>query len=136
MKTFLSTAIALGVTMAALADDVRITSAVADLVKMAQAQVSPAVLESFVANSPVAYSPNPDEILYMKKQGVPDEVVAAIRQWDRKKFPVDDSTFQIFQNIAASKVLPLPTSTARSGYVASSGANPSAASTAADRSRR
>jgi RNA polymerase sigma factor (sigma-70 family) len=35
-----------------------------------------------------------------------DEVVSAIQGWDRKKFPVADPTYRIFQQIADSKVLP------------------------------
>jgi thiol-disulfide isomerase/thioredoxin len=35
-----------------------------------------------------------------------DEVAAAIRNWDRKKVPVTDETYQIFQRIAGSKALP------------------------------
>jgi hypothetical protein len=68
----------LGVAAAAFADDVHLTSAVTDILKLSQSQVSPAVLEAYIANSPIAYSPSPDEIVYMHKQGVPDEVVAAM----------------------------------------------------------
>jgi hypothetical protein len=35
-----------------------------------------------------------------------DEVVSAIRDWDRKRNPVADSTYRIFQQIADSKTLP------------------------------
>jgi RNA polymerase sigma factor (sigma-70 family) len=35
-----------------------------------------------------------------------DEVVAAIRGWDRKKVPVADATYRIFQQIADSKMVP------------------------------
>jgi thiol-disulfide isomerase/thioredoxin len=35
-----------------------------------------------------------------------DEVVSAIQSWDQKKLPVADSTYQSFQAIAGSKVLP------------------------------
>jgi thiol-disulfide isomerase/thioredoxin len=35
-----------------------------------------------------------------------DEVVSAIRDWDRKRIPVVDSTYRIFQQVAASKALP------------------------------
>jgi thiol-disulfide isomerase/thioredoxin len=35
-----------------------------------------------------------------------DEVVSAIRGWDRKELPVADSTYRIFQQIADAKVLP------------------------------
>jgi thiol-disulfide isomerase/thioredoxin len=35
-----------------------------------------------------------------------DEVVEAIRGWDRKKVPVADATYQIYEKIAESKALP------------------------------
>jgi thiol-disulfide isomerase/thioredoxin len=35
-----------------------------------------------------------------------EEVVSAIRNWDRKQFPVEDTTYQIFKRIANSKALP------------------------------
>jgi RNA polymerase sigma factor (sigma-70 family) len=35
-----------------------------------------------------------------------DEVIAAIRGWDQKKYPVVDTTYRIFQQIAESKALP------------------------------
>jgi thiol-disulfide isomerase/thioredoxin len=36
----------------------------------------------------------------------PDEVVAAIRGWDRKKVQVADTTYRIYEQIAESKILP------------------------------
>src|SRR4051812_257369 len=35
-----------------------------------------------------------------------DEVAMAIRAWDRKKFPVDDATYRIYEQIAEQKQLP------------------------------
>jgi hypothetical protein len=39
-----------------------------------------------------------------------DEVVAAIRKWDRKKVPVPDATYRIYERIADSKNRVLPAS--------------------------
>ena len=35
-----------------------------------------------------------------------DDVVAAIRGWDRTRFPVDDATYRIYQQIAETRLLP------------------------------
>jgi len=80
MKKLLTIAVALAVTLAAFADDVKLTPGVADIVKLCEAKVGATVVVAFVENSPVAYNPGPDEIVYLRKQGVPDEVVAAMLQ--------------------------------------------------------
>ena len=104
MKIFLSTAVALGVAAAAFADDVHLTSAVTDILKLSQSQVSPAVLEAFIANSPVAYSPSPDEIVYMHKQGVPDEVVAAMIRHGMENRPQESAA----EAMGAACGVPMP----------------------------
>jgi hypothetical protein len=57
---------------------VRYPSGVADVVKMLDAKVDEKVIKAYVQNSPVAYSLNADEIIALKRHGVPDDVVAAM----------------------------------------------------------
>lgn len=50
-------AVILGMSVAALADDVKHTQDTADIIKLSQAHVGISVMEAFIANSPTAYNP-------------------------------------------------------------------------------
>ena len=64
--------------MGALAQEPRLSAGLTDIVKLSQANAGPAVIESFINNSPIAYSPTSDEIIFLRKQGVSDQVLAAL----------------------------------------------------------
>jgi hypothetical protein len=49
-----------------------------DILRMMQAGVSTEVIRTYIENSPTHYSLNPDEIIGLKKQGVPDELTTAM----------------------------------------------------------
>ncbi len=78
MKKLFVIPIFLWVAFAALAQEVHLSAGISDIVKLSQANAGPAVIESFISNSPIAYSPTSDELIYMRKQGVSDEVLAAL----------------------------------------------------------
>ena len=60
------------------ADDVYLSAAVRDVLKLSKSTVDSKVIESFVQNSVVASSPTADEIIYLHKEGVSDNVIAAL----------------------------------------------------------
>src|SRR6185369_16358386 len=51
---------------------------VADVVKMLDAKVDPAVVKAYINSSPTSYNPTADEIVALKEHGVPDDVVTTL----------------------------------------------------------
>jgi hypothetical protein len=55
-----------------------LTPEVAGLVKMLNAGVSKEVVKSYIENSPMAWYPSPTDIIALKEQAVPDEIITAM----------------------------------------------------------
>jgi hypothetical protein len=64
--------------------DANISSSVQELVKMSEAGTDPAVIQSYVDASNVAYVPRPDEIIYMHEHGIPSTVITSMIQHGAK----------------------------------------------------
>jgi hypothetical protein len=58
----------------------RFSPGIHDIVKMVDAKVDMDVVKVYIRNSPVPYSPNAEEIIALKKRGVPDEILTALLQ--------------------------------------------------------
>lgn len=65
-------------------DSVKLTPAAAQVARMAQSGVEPAVLLAYVQNSVNTYQLGADEIVYLKDIGVGSEVMAAMIQHDQQ----------------------------------------------------
>jgi len=61
-----------------------ISSSVQEIVKMSEAGTDPAVLQSYVESSNLAYVPRPDEIIYMHDHGIPGMVITTMIQHGAK----------------------------------------------------
>jgi len=59
----------------AAVDPAKLPYGVADVVKLARAQVSEDVITTYVMNSGTAYNLSPNEIVYLRDQGVSDHVI-------------------------------------------------------------
>jgi hypothetical protein len=57
---------------------VALSSALQEVVKLAQSGVGDDVILAYIQNSPTAFSPTPDEILYLTDLGISDVVVTAL----------------------------------------------------------
>ena len=68
---------------AALPPNIDTNSALAQVVKLIQSGVSEDVIMAYVTNSTSTFNPNPDQIIYLKDIGVPDEIVTAMMQRDQ-----------------------------------------------------
>jgi len=68
-------AVAPAVAQPAGVDPAKLPYGVADVVKLAKAQVSEDVIITYVQNSGTAYNLNPNEIVYLRDQGVSDHVI-------------------------------------------------------------
>jgi len=64
--------------------DANISSSVHELVKMSEAGTDPAVIQSYVDASNIAYVPRPDEIIYMHEHGIPSAVITSMIQHGAK----------------------------------------------------
>lgn len=49
-----------------------------EIIKMVRANVAPQVLTAYISNSSIAYDPTADEIIALRKMGVPDNVLVAL----------------------------------------------------------
>ncbi|MDB6054701.1 MAG: hypothetical protein JWN25_2224 [Verrucomicrobiales bacterium] len=78
MKTLLLAAIVSTLALAVRADDKNYSPGVADVVKLSQADVKSGVVEKFVESTPGGYQLRADDILYLKQQGVEDNVIVAM----------------------------------------------------------
>ena len=56
----------------------RLSAGVADILKMMDGKIDPAVIETYIQNSNIAYYPNADEILQLHKAGVPSQLITAL----------------------------------------------------------
>ncbi len=54
----------------------------------------------------LADSDDPQRLKAAMKPLSVDDVIAAIRHWDREEFPVEDATYRIYENIADTQMLP------------------------------
>jgi hypothetical protein len=63
---------------------VNVSPSIREIVKMADAGMDAAVLEAFIENSPIAYSPRPDELIYLHEHGVGSPVITAMIQHGAK----------------------------------------------------
>ena len=59
-------------------DEVYLSPGVAEVIKLSQSQISPDVVKSYVKSSSVSYALTADEVIQLRKTGVPDEVVTAM----------------------------------------------------------
>jgi hypothetical protein len=78
-----STAPVMPVESAALPPNIDTNSALAQVVKLIQSGVSEDVIMAYVTNSTSQFRPNPDQIIYLKDIGAPDELVTAMMQHDQ-----------------------------------------------------
>ena len=78
MKTILALLLLAFAANASRADDIYLSTGVKDVLKLSKSSVDSKVIESFVQNSSVAYNPTADEIIYLHKEGVGDNVIAAL----------------------------------------------------------
>jgi hypothetical protein len=58
----------------------RYSPGVDEVLRMLHAGVSPQVIRSYIENSPTHYALTPQELIALKKEGVPDELVSAMVQ--------------------------------------------------------
>jgi hypothetical protein len=56
----------------------RLSAGVADILKMIDGGIDPAVIETYIQNSNIAYYPSADEILQLHKAGVPSQIITAL----------------------------------------------------------
>jgi hypothetical protein len=76
-----------------------------DVLRMIHAGVSTEVIRTYIENSPTKYSLSPAEIIALKKQGVPDELTAAMMKRGSALAAEQNQPRQ-----ASSVVLPYPSS--------------------------
>ena len=78
MKTILALLLLSLAPLAARADDIYLSAGVRDVVKLSKSGVDSKVIESFVQNASIPYNPTADEIIHLHKEGVADNVIAAL----------------------------------------------------------
>ena len=79
---------------------VRLSYGVADVLKLAQAQVGEDTIVAFVRNSGTSYNLSAAEIIHLKNQGVPDHVLTAMLEQSK----VVETTARIAANAQAASV--------------------------------
>ena len=102
MKTILALLLLSLAAPTSRADDLYLSTGVKDVVKLSKSSLDSKVIESFVRNSSIAYNPTADEIIYLHKEGVGDNVIAALLKRGgelRQQMPAP---------VAASQSLPAP----------------------------
>jgi hypothetical protein len=79
----------------ALPSNIPPTSPLAQVVRLAQAGVDESVIMTYVTNSGSMFNLNPDEIIYLKDIGLPNEVVTAMMHRDQQlQQPMTASVYQ------------------------------------------
>jgi hypothetical protein len=77
MKKFL---LALGLTVAlsASAEDAVVSGGIPEIVKLSKSGVAPSVVEQYINSSQFPFKTSVDDVLYLHKEGVPDEIITAL----------------------------------------------------------
>lgn len=79
---------------------------VADIVKMVEAKVDPAVIKTYIKSSPTAYNPTAKEIIALKDEGVPAEILTAMLQRGAEVRAQSMLAAQAVPNAAAPQIPP------------------------------
>src|SRR5438128_2436929 len=59
-------------------EDVKLSAGIGAIVKMVRADTDPAVIQTHIENSPIAYYPSAEEIIYLHQLGTPPTIVSAL----------------------------------------------------------
>ncbi|HUR44621.1 MAG TPA: hypothetical protein VMZ27_02005 [Candidatus Saccharimonadales bacterium] len=87
-----------------------ISISVREIVRMSEAGTDPAVLQTYVENSNLAYTPRPDEIIYMHEHGLSANLISAmIQHGARLRDQVAQAAPQPAQAAPAPQPQPNPT---------------------------
>jgi len=59
-------------------EDVKFSAGISEIVKMVKSDTDAAVIQAYVENSPIAYYPSAEEIIYLHQLGAPPAIVSAL----------------------------------------------------------
>src|SRR6266542_927638 len=59
-------------------EDVRLSAGISEIVKMVRSDTDASVIQAYVENSPIAYYPSAEEIIYLHQLGTSPAIVSAL----------------------------------------------------------